>query len=273
MHGRSPWAWCPALAGTLASRKGRIVHGLVIAAVLVALPLGGCGGGGGGGPSGLDYVLAPESPHFGASVALWSQRWWQWCYELPRTNHPLFDPTGADAAVGQVNPVWFIGGEIGSLFSPSDGSAERTITLPNGIALFFPIINVSWTNQECVDPDTTYTYTELRQFAADAIVNAVDIYCEIDGTPIIDSPDLAGAVRFRAQAEEFAYTVPADNIFVDICGDFAVSVEHAPVASDGIWMMVEPMPPGQHTIRFGGTFPQIPTNYTLDVVYHITVLP
>jgi hypothetical protein len=252
----------------------RGARALLLGSAWAALTAGGCGGGGDIGA--WAYVLAPEEPHYGASYGLWSQRWWQWVYELPRTNHPLFDDVGTDAAVGQVNPVWFIGGEIGSLFAPSDGSAERTITIPGGMALFFPILNVSWTNQECVDPDTAYTYTELRQFAADAVESVVDIYCQVDGTTIIDSPDMTGAARFRAQAEEFSYTIPDDNVFVDICGDFPVSVTHDPVASDGIWLMLAPLPPGPHEIRFGGTFPGAPptfVSFQLDVVYHITVLP
>ena len=39
--------------------------------------------------------------------------------------------------------------------------------------------------------------------------------------------------------------------------------------SSGVWLMLEPLPPGTHTIRFQGKFPLF--KYTLDVTYHITV--
>lgn len=240
-----------------------------VGAYVLGLSLLGCGGGGSAPLTAESYLLAPEQTHYGASYAVWSQRWWQWCYELPFTNHPLFDHVGTQAWRGQVDPVWFIGGELCSLYEPCDGSAERSITIPAGTALFFPIVNVSWTNQECVDPDTTYSYTELRQFAADAVEAATDILCEVDGVTIVSAPTLAGAVRFRAQAEEFGYTIPADNVFVAACADAPVSVVHAPVAADGIYVMLAPLAPGTHTIHCAGAFPTL--SFTMNVVYHVTV--
>jgi hypothetical protein len=64
--------------------------------------------------------------------------------------------------------------------------------------------------------------------------------------------------------------LPADNVFVHICGDPAVVTLHDPVASDGTWMMLKPMPAGSHEIRWGGRFA---SGSTFDVTYHVTVLP
>jgi hypothetical protein len=261
--------------GRALAARARLFRTTALVALAVVPAAGGCGGSGPGAaaPTAADYLLAPEEVHYGLSYSGWSMRFWQWMYELPRTNHPVFDPTGAEAWRGQVDPVWFLCGILGSLFAPTDGTAVRDITVPNGTAFFVGPACVSWTNQECVDPDTTYSYTELRQFAYDAVQSVRDVRCEVNGVSLLDSPDLAGAARFRAQAQQFSYLVPADNVFVEICNDAATSVVHGPVASDGIWVMIAPLPPGQHTIHFEGTFPGNPVDFHQDITYHVTVLP
>ncbi len=248
---------------------------LLLAGLALVLVAAGCaGGGGGGGPSGgALYVLAPDELHYGASYGAWGARWWQWCMEHPVTNHPLFDTTGADALEDQVDPVWFLGGVMVTVLAPSTGFAERSVTIPRGIALFFPIINTEIDNGYCLPPDWgTKSITEMRQFAYDSVNAVQDVYCEVDGASIIDSPDLSGAIRYRAISPQFSAFIPADNIGAAMCGDPAVARLIDPIASDGIWMMLEPMPPGEHEIRFGGTFP-IPVVFHLDIIYHITVTP
>jgi len=51
--------------------------------------------------------------------------------------NPLLDQTGANAAIGQSGPVWFLAGTTG-------GTAERAITVPAGKSLFFPLVNNVW---------------------------------------------------------------------------------------------------------------------------------
>jgi hypothetical protein len=43
----------------------------------------------------------------------------------------------------------------------------------------------------------------------------------------------------------------------------------APAASDGTWLMVEPLSSGMHTIEFGGA--GLNTGFTLDVTYTVTI--
>jgi hypothetical protein len=62
--------------------------------------------------------------------------WWEWALETPASENPLTDTTGQFAAVNQPNgSVWFLAGNVG-------GTMVRTITVPSGKALFFPIVNV-----------------------------------------------------------------------------------------------------------------------------------
>ncbi len=252
------------------------LRAILLTALAVAFTTGGCtrrNGGPGAGPQ--SWILVPEETHYGATYAEWGARWWQWAMELPRTNHPLYDEVGADAWRAQVDPVWFIGGIMADRAVGRVGSAERTVTIPSGKALFFPIINASADNTVCGGPDTTLSFTELRESCFFSVEHVQDVYFELDGVRVLDSPDLAGAFRYRAVSPEFAYALPADSVYnASFCAPEAQMPARLvdPMAADGIWMMIGPMPPGGHTLRFGGTFP-VPNLFHLDIVYHIEVLP
>src|SRR5437764_1403116 len=86
-------------------------------------------------------VLPPNAAPFGASYGQWSERWWQWVFSLPVGHHPLFDT--ADVSAGQQGQVWFLGGNF-------TGRPEtRNVSIPAGIALFFPVINRWADNTDC----------------------------------------------------------------------------------------------------------------------------
>lgn len=272
--------------------RGASTLRLGVWALLAALALApGCGSGGdGGGSSGSKqgdgnggaiapiptgahaFVLAPEKIHYGGTYAQWSQRWWQWVYETPRTGHPLYDQTGADFNVNQVDPVWFIGGLLSTWDRPFTGAVTRNITLPRGISLFFPLVNTVVDNTSCNGNDTVWTFSEMRALSAANVEAVENVFCEIDGTTILNARNLTEASRFRAQAPAFSAYRTADNIWIDFCAGLPqVEAIVSPIASDGIWMMVGPMPTGAHTLHFGGTFPTV--QFTIDITYHITVEP
>jgi hypothetical protein len=221
-----------------------------------------------------DWVLDPQKVHFGGSYSDWSVLWWQWAMEMPVAGHPLYDETGADAITRQVDPVWFIGGKFGSLFAPSTGAATRTITIPGDVALFFPIINAGWDNEICVPSDwVDRTVAELAQLAYEQVNLVSDVYCTVDGVPIIDSADLSGAVRYRAISATFSYSAPEQHVGTEACGDPPGAKLVTPAVSDGIWMMLR-LPPGPHTVTFGGTLPTAGSGeFRIDITYHVTVTP
>lgn len=198
----------------------------------------------------------PNSRPYGKSYAEWSQSWWQWAYGLPADNHPLFDETGANAGVGQSGPVWFLGG----VFNAS-GTAHRSITVPKGTALFFPIINVEWDNQ-C--PPGSLTIEELRALATFIADLATDLACEVDGVPV---PNLS---RFRTPAEPFSVTFPDNNLF-QLFGCDVPAGTYYPYVGDGYYVMLGPLSKGHHTLHFTGTFGP-PVGFTLDITYDIEVV-
>jgi hypothetical protein len=108
------------------------------------------------------------------------------------------------------------------------------------------------------------------------VLNLRNLRCELDGVTLLDAPDFAAAERFRAQAPEFGAWFTADNIASDFCGMPMPPRVVEPIASDGVWMMIEPLPEGGHTLNFSGTIPTTAgpvagPDLVLDVTYHITV--
>src|SRR3954453_19451121 len=76
-------------------------------------------------------VLSPANPVIGRSYGQWTEAWWQWCYSLPASSHPLFDT--ADVSAGQQGAVWFLGGYF------TGGPRVRSALIPPGKLLFFPL--------------------------------------------------------------------------------------------------------------------------------------
>lgn len=262
----------PACAPRRAWRSG--ARFVAAATLWASLAVGGCGGGGST-VSALDYVLDPQKVHYGGSYSDWSVMWWQWALEQPWQGHPLFDTTGAEAARNQVEPVWFIGGVFGTFFEPSSGFAERWITIPGDVALFFPILNGEYDNQYCVPNDwVPRTAAELAQIAYEGFNQARDVYCSLDGADIFRSADISGAAKYRAISGTFTAEMPYDHIGIG-CNWDPAPIHLDPAVSDGLWVMLDPLPPGQHEITFGGSLPLIGVEgyFHLDIIYHITVLP
>ncbi len=197
-----------------------------------------------------------------------SAQWWQWAYSFPVSNNPHFDETGAQACLGQQEPgnIFFLAGVINV-----SGTATRTITVPSGSRLFFPILNAEWDNVGFIPP---MTVEELYQAAAAVVNSTSELHASIDGQPV------ENLFSYRVKSNPFCYTLPAtDNIaqFFGLDGflsSFACPSGFCicPAVSDGFWLLTTPLPVGQHTINFGGTFTQ-PSVFMLDITYDITVVP
>jgi hypothetical protein len=204
-------------------------------------------------------VMPPQSQPNDKSYAEWAAAWWQWAFSIPKATSPLLDQTGEYAALGQTGPVWFLAGTSG-------GYAERTVTVPKGKMLFFPILNYCWINvPELGDnPWSPEQYALMRDFLAAAIDSAVDLSCAIDGRAVQNIQD------YRCHTPEnlaFMVDIPEGDIWdlVDVYG--LEPGTYGPSADDGIYLMLTPLSPGRHTIHFTGGV----GDFHLDVTYHLTV--
>jgi hypothetical protein len=197
--------------------------------------------------------------------------WWKWAFSFPTSINPLFDETGAQAYLGNQGNVFFLAG----VFNVS-GAATRTITVPAGKPLFFPILNIEWDNVLFRPPylggpiipppqPNPLSVPELYALAADSIGLTTELHATVDGCAI---PNL---FSYRAKSAPFNFTLPAtDNIYQFFGVDISGAV--APAVTDGYWLLLAPLPAGNHTINFGGTTGP-PVNFTLDITYYITVTP
>jgi hypothetical protein len=169
---------------------------------------------------------------------------------IPADHNPLLDETGADAGQGQSGPVRFLAGVFNAT-----GTAERTITVPSGKSLFFPIVNDIWISALPTDPQTA---DGIRPLIAPAVNDATDLRCEIDARSVNNLQ------WFRTESPLFDVTLPANNIFGIDAGTYGPSMD------EGFYLMVAPPRVGRHAIHFHGSLPDLP--FTLDITYHLTVL-
>jgi len=193
-------------------------------------------------------------------------QWWQWVYaqeavDVGGTNtNPLLDSTGAYATVGQENGIgpgdkfFFLTGTFG-------GNATRTVTVPHGKALFFPIFNSEVDN--AVDPPTNYGVPKLKALAKAQIDAATKLDATFDGKTV---------KIFRSTSPTFSYTVPDENSIYTFFGLTGPQFEGRvkPAVADGYWAYIPPPSPGQHELKFESA---ADTGFSLDVTYHLTVGP
>jgi hypothetical protein len=232
-----------------------------------------CGKGEYGNPG----IAAPHSQPYGLTYGEWSAVWWQWEYALPVPKNPLFMDGNVDLSLNQPEgPVWFLGGTFSPTVMTTEilGKADRTGTVPQGKALFFPILNSELDNPTDPAPDETYpgnyTIAELRAQCKAGIDSVVGMECEIDGVSVKNLSDPL-TTPYRAVAPTFRYWLPPKN---NVQQSFGLDVSGwiYPAEADGVFLMLEPLAVGKHTIHFAGEFPgTLP--FILDITYHITVVP
>lgn len=213
-------------------------------------------------------ILPPNSHSFGKTYSEWSAAWWQYVFSIPAAHNPLVDETGEDCNVGQSGKVFFL---VGKLCVETTGqgcievSATRDCTVPAGKALFFPIANSENDNLGVNPP---LTEEELREAAKEFIESVTNMTCEVDGVSI-RGLDSSTTTPYRVVSPVFSYAIPDGNIY-DLFGlDFDAQTVEGAVA-DGIFLMLAPLPVGQHVIHFTAEFAG---GFSLDITYHITVAP
>ncbi|WP_155636430.1 hypothetical protein [Burkholderia stagnalis] len=198
----------------------------------------------------------------GLTYGEWSATWWQWLLAIPtgpgNDPNPQDQSNGAvDCSIHQSGPVWFLAG------SGTGATVTRTCAghVSSTTALFFPLINIECSTQDqapfhCTDA------ASCRQCVASfaSYIGPITVHASVDGVEVLN-----GVQGFRAQSPLFGFTTPSNNI-LGSAGGAGVSV------SDGYWVMLKPLSPGQHTIRFGGAIVRGPfSGFTQDATYNITV--
>jgi len=207
-------------------------------------------------------VLPPNSHPYGKSYGEWNALWWQWFFSVPALKNPGLATNGmVDCKVGQSGKVWFLTGNF-----LSSGTFTRNCNIPEGKALFIPLVN-SWADNVC--NATPLTVDQLRDQAASYVTPVSNLHASVDGK------SFTGLSNYRSKSPVFSYTLPPspDNVIdaafnVKLPGDCWPSLTVKPAVADGYYIMLAPLCKGVHTINFGGTGPNISLNvtYTIKVV-------
>jgi hypothetical protein len=200
-------------------------------------------------------VVPPGARVFGKSYGEWSAAWWQFVYSIPKSDNPLLRDDRCEAR--QSGPVWFLTAKWGD----SPVIATRHCTVPFGTYLFFPIVNMGSNNVGVSPP---HSVDELLAEARQNLDTVMNTRCWVDGreirglSPAVNSPYRVASPVFRLKAPvDGVHGWPPNTI--------------VPMVADGLYLMLEPLPAGRHTIRFTGDF--LSANYSLDMKYDVDVAP
>jgi hypothetical protein len=196
-------------------------------------------------------VLAPGSVYEGKTLAEWSAEWNKYVYSIPEFEGPLWDTTGEKASINQSGSVFFL---VGSF---TGESVTRKITVNENQSLFFPLIN-AWANNFLVNPPLTVE--ELADLITPGIDLTDSLFFSLDGVAL-STDEL---FQHRETPPPFNVTLPENNFYGEPAGSSSV------VASDGYWLMVEPLSVGKHTINFGGAISAL--DFQQDITYEISVV-
>jgi hypothetical protein len=225
--------------------------GLATAAAQEATPQGS--------PAAGPTVLPPDAPAYGATYAEWAARYFQWNLSFPMAVSPSTDPTGERCGYGQAGPVFFLPGGEPAFFEPGGtppaGAPARACTVPASVPL---LLHLFGANCSTVEPPPFFgrDEAELRTCTTALLDTTTVLTASVDGVAI---PDLE---RYRVQTPLFRVALPADNYL----GVEPTTVE---AVGEGYFLVLAPLPPGEHEVRVGGVLPDV--GVSLETAFNLTV--
>jgi hypothetical protein len=200
-------------------------------------------------------VAPPNSHPYGKTYGEWGAEWWKYALSYPADINPINDPTGANCGMGQTGPVFFLMGGMG---------VRDECTVPAGKALFFPLVNFF-----CAVPEDGATSEEIRSLCS-YVTDYIDSV-----TVTVDGVTLQNPMDYRFPSPDFSFTGAVDNPWDTSCGTPGTCYEgyRETAFTDGYWVLLFPLPVGEHTINFGGHFilPEWGWEFSIDMTYNLTV--
>jgi hypothetical protein len=187
-------------------------------------------------------VYAIDSTPFGRSYEDWTINFWQWLLSIPVSRHPAVDQTGEFCQEQQSDlPVFFL------VFSGS-GGADRTCDIPAGKAILVPVNVVECSFAEL---PTAKTEEELHTCATEDESSNPGLFLSVDGR------EFKELEKYRVHSRAFEVNLPTDSWIPGGPGTSSA-------VSDGYWVILEPLPPGEHEINFRASL----TNPTTGILFY-----
>src|SRR5271165_590144 len=190
-----------------------------------------------------------------------SAEWWQWALSIPTSVNPMLDTTGQNGVVGQRGSIRFLAGTFGG------GTVTRICAVPEGKALFFPVINQINFNTPgvCGQSQENLTVKDMRAASAAFVKGATNLSVTVDGIPIKN-------LR-RIKSELFEVALPEDNVFDGLCGGPGTlpTNVYSPAVDEGFYVLLDPLDIGKHALHFHAE--NSSQGVIQDVTYNLTVVP
>jgi hypothetical protein len=221
----------------------RLVSAFAVALVITALGVSAAVAADHGRPGG---AYPAQSSPFGQSYTQWAEDWLQWALGTPTPQNPFVNPD--DCGPGASPRAWFLAGSF-------DGAVSATCTAPPGRGFL-----ISPAGNFCSGATNGVTTTkELTECAFQGFTDITDVSVTVDDRPVrnIDS--------FFLVSPRFDFQIPDDNIF-------GVPAQTTPAVVLGHFVMIRPLPVGEHTIVGHVTSTLFPSGFA-EITYHIKVTP
>jgi hypothetical protein len=179
--------------------------------------------------SAAPHPLSSATKVAGKRVDAYPNLWWQWVNRKRWGAQAFQDPTGAQCALNQAGPVWFLAGTDGT------DEARRHCRIPSGKYVFLPIITMFATSV----PGTPLSCAQAKAKVAANNSRASATEISLDGMQFkLDGLRMAGDCF---NAYEFADYMNNARFYF-------------PAASDGYWLMLPPLSKGRHVLRVNARY-------------------
>ena len=190
-------------------------------------------------------LFARDARPYGRSVERWSELLWSYIYAQPADHNPFLDTTGADCAIGQEGPVWFLPAVPGSSLGTD---VMRSCTIPRHRAIMLQLAS-ALNDYPCPDPSFQPAPGQsLYDFLIEPISPLFDgetgFEITLDGVAIVDP------LSYRFTSDDVFTFV--GNISLQASFDNCITGKRQEAVTDGFYLMFRPLPPGEHTILVNG---------------------
>lgn len=195
------------------------------------------------GGSKIDWIVPIYKKVAGASLPDWATRYWAWLLPKAPERSATEDTTGEFCADGQSGPVWYLAG------ADAKSHITRNCHIARGKYLLLPALAQMVYRTKGEGECARY---ERERIAEQASFSVRATYIVLDGE------------RFDG-LDDFRPFTPKCTSIRGTLGEVVVD----DAIFFGSWVMLQPLPPGEHVISFGGELPA--TNTYRAVTYRLTV--
>ena len=206
-------------------------------------------------------VLFPkQSRPYGQSIERWSELLWSYIYSIPVDQNPFFDTTGANCAVEQNGPVWFLPATPGSSLGTN---VSRSCTIPHDRAIMMQLSS-ALNDFPCPDPNF---HPAPGQSLYDFLIGGISPLFDGETGFVVslDGVNIEDPLSYRFFSHDvFQFEPDLSMQAFDPC----ITQTNMQGVTDGFYLLFKPMTPGEHTLVINGHDMQ---GIRVTITEHLTI--